>query len=290
MRFSCSKERVSWIFELARVWIKSDLCTDVTVTCLSSQDVDRKVDFKCHKLMLLPLLSHNCPIHCVNFEDVDSIILPDISPEFFTQYLNYVYGLEQTSLDFSQILHPSVGVESLLANGFTSVKVKVEHDDYYDDDDYVDNCDRGNNGVGVEDRKNMTLEVNHKSIEIKLQKRSREDSDDEDQDYKPQIKKANTSTSKPRPIQDITCFSQDCDLKFTRTDKYKKHFLQCHPHEEYIAPTKRDPKLPTCRKCDLTFPDLRSVKRHRKKVHEKRPGRVFACDVCDKKKPHPLFI
>ena len=286
MKFNCLKERVTWIHQLAQTWIKSDICTDVTVTCFSSpEDDERKLDFKCHKLMLLPLITQNCPLNCVNYEDIDHIILPDITPQFFNQYLNYVYGLEQTSLDFSQFLQPNINVEALLlANGFPSVKVKVEHDDYYDEDEFVDQYDKGSNG---DDRNNLSsgsLDIK-RNVEIKVQKRQRDEDSDGDQDYKPQIKKPNATGPKPRPLQDITCFSSLCSLKFTRTDKYKKHFLECHPDEEYIAPSKRDPKLPTCRKCNITFPDLRSVKRHRKKVHQKRydRGRIFACDVCDQK-------
>ena len=194
MKFNCLKERVTWIHQLAQTWIKSDICTDVTVTCFSSpEDDERKLDFKCHKLMLLPLITQNCPLNCVNYEDIDHIILPDITPQFFNQYLNYVYGLEQTSLDFSQFLQPNINVEALLlANGFPSVKVKVEHDDYYDEDEFVDQYDKGSNG---DDRNNLSsgsLDIK-RNVEIKVQKRQRDEDSDGDQDYKPQIKKPNAT-------------------------------------------------------------------------------------------------
>ena len=99
------KERLFWIYELAQTWYTSGQCSDVILTCLDDQE--RRVDFSCHKLMVLPLLSKYCSIKCLDYEDIEQVILTDLTPNLLKQYLNYIYGFDISNLDVSGIFNSS---------------------------------------------------------------------------------------------------------------------------------------------------------------------------------------
>ena len=130
-----SSERVSCIYQTAQTWMKSGICTDVTVTCLDEKD--KKVDFKCHKLMIFPILTQYCPMTSVECEDIEQVILTDVAPDFFKQFLNYVYGLENSNQDFSAFFSQNEVAEPLESN----IIVKMEHED--DDEDIDDQLKDG---------------------------------------------------------------------------------------------------------------------------------------------------
>ena len=91
MKFeSYESDRQEWINVLARELMRSGICLDLTVICGAGDD-ERK-SFRCHKILLLSFLKQYCPLECL--EDVEDIILPDMDPQAFKEYLNIEYGLD----------------------------------------------------------------------------------------------------------------------------------------------------------------------------------------------------
>ena len=129
MKFeSDSSDRLSSIYELAKIWFKYGVCCDVTVTCV---DENGKFDFKCHKLMIFPLFSQVYALNSSrNFEDIEHVILPDVKPCSFKQFLHYVYGLENSQPSFSDIFVTNDENSLLLG---TTVKIENEDTDYEGD-------------------------------------------------------------------------------------------------------------------------------------------------------------
>ena len=246
------KERLFWIYELAQTWYSSGQCSDVILTCLDDQE--RRVDFSCHKLMVLPLLSKYCSIKCLDYEDIEQVILTDLTPDLLKQYLNYIYGFDISNLDVSGIFNSSSpSIESNIAN---VIKVKIEEEN--EDDDFVAKCDEEISN----DRKLVT-----KVPILKLEKRKIETESDDD--FMPPVKKKKKKGQKKKQRLSATCYIPSCGETFPRIDYFKAHFLKCHPDVEYSPPV-RPKKLPTCRKCDLTFPTQYDAKKHWSQNHEIR--------------------
>ena len=70
-------------------------------------------------------------------EDIEQVILTDVDPDFFKQFLNYVYGLENSNQDFSAFFSQNEVAEPLESN----IIVKMEHED--DDEDIDDQLKDG---------------------------------------------------------------------------------------------------------------------------------------------------
>ena len=103
MKFEAlSPERVT---STDQTWMNSCLSPDVTVICLEDDDMT-KVEFRCHKLMIIPLISQYCPINSINNEEIEQVMMPNLTPSFFKQYLNHVYGGLEKSKNFSYIRLP----------------------------------------------------------------------------------------------------------------------------------------------------------------------------------------
>ena len=133
--------------------IKSGTCSDITVTCVDEKD--NKVDFKCHKLIIFPFLSQSCLLTSDEYEDIEHMILPDVSPNYFKKFLNYTFRkLEYSNEDYFAFFSSKHVVVSQAAN------VKVN------DDDGGGGGNQGVAGEGVglvgEDLQNQSKLVNKK--------------------------------------------------------------------------------------------------------------------------------
>ena len=99
------------IYETAETWIKSGKRSDITVTCLD--DKDNIVDFKLHKLIIFPFLTQSCLLTGDDYDDVEHVILPDVSSDYFKKFLNDTSRkLENSNKDFFDFFSPKHVVES----------------------------------------------------------------------------------------------------------------------------------------------------------------------------------
>ena len=111
------------VYETAETWIKSGKRSDITVTCLD--DKDNIVDFKCHKLIIFPFLTQSCLSMGDDYDDVEHVILPDVSSDYFKKFLNDTSRkLENSNKDFFDFFSPKHVVESPAAK----VELKIECD------------------------------------------------------------------------------------------------------------------------------------------------------------------
>ena len=70
------KEREGWIYELAQTWLETGHCCDVIVTCYDQDGAQSQ--FRCHKVLILPLLNQHCPAKLC--EEAEQVLLPDVTP------------------------------------------------------------------------------------------------------------------------------------------------------------------------------------------------------------------
>ena len=104
------------IYETAETWIKSGKRSDITVTCLD--DKDNIVDFKLHKLIIFPFLTQSCLLTGDDYDDVEHVILPDVSSDYFKKFLNDTSRkLENSNKDFFDFFSPKHVVESPAGEG-----------------------------------------------------------------------------------------------------------------------------------------------------------------------------
>ena len=96
--------------------IKSGTCSDITVTCLD--DKDNIVDFKLHKLIIFPFLTQSCLLTGDDYDDVEHVILPDVSSDYFKKFLKDTSRkLENSNKDFFDFFSPKHVVESPAGEG-----------------------------------------------------------------------------------------------------------------------------------------------------------------------------
>ena len=111
-------------YKIAQTWIKSATSSDITVTCLDEKE--NKVDFKSHKLMIFPFLTQSCLLTSDDYEDIDQVILPDVSPHYFNKFLNSTYKkLEDSNEDYFAFFSSKHVVVSPAA----TADVKMNEDD-----------------------------------------------------------------------------------------------------------------------------------------------------------------
>ena len=130
MKFeSYESDRHKWVNDLAREWMRSGICLDLTVTC-GAGDAERK-SFQCHKILLLSFLKQYCPLECL--EDVEEVLLPDTDPLVFEEYLKIEYGLDT---DISHTGSSSIPVKVKLEEDNRDEEDfgNLDEDDYYEED------------------------------------------------------------------------------------------------------------------------------------------------------------
>ena len=273
MKFEAlSPERVT---STDQTWMNSCLSPDVTVICLEDDDMT-KVEFRCHKLMIIPLISQYCPINSINNEEIEQVMMPNLTPSFFKQYLNHVYGGLEKSKNFSYIPLPPHSDNPNLINVKNDTGKEVTTREYIEEDLVNEDLkceidDDTGNDVTTKDG-NILNDLVDEELKCKIDK-----TDAEDIDSKPlETKKPNMM----RKRRNIVCPVATCCLVFARNDNFKTHFLKKHPEKEYIVPKMFQPrKLPNCKKCDVTFPSRKEERRHYSQKHTLKKG-SFACEYC----------
>ena len=86
MKFeSHQSDLVTLVLQIAREWLRLGVLCDLTVICGGAK-VEKS--FQCHKILLWlkQFCSSSCPA------EAEVVILPDIDPQEFQNYLNPAYG------------------------------------------------------------------------------------------------------------------------------------------------------------------------------------------------------
>ena len=277
------KEREGWIYEVAQSWLETGHCCDVTVTCYDQDGV--KSQFRCHKVLILPLLTQHCPHNLI--EEAEQVLLPDVTPAEFRHFLSLAYGLQDASK-----------VQGAIAGLLNGVKIKVE-DDYCFDEDLEDLDESDLVGHTEDDHVKIPLLPDCKEEAL-----SKEDVKQNlnDPDFVTGTKKKTQNS--PRKIHNITC--QECDKLFGRLDHFRKHMRRVHPGVDYEVPTstKRSPGVQNkdyrCDHCGKVFKKGDHLKRHINGVHlgikrgKDSSKEIKQCEMCglklrkDKLKAHMI--
>ena len=242
MKFeSYESDRQKWVNSLAKEWLRLEICLDLTVVC-GAGDEERR-SFQCHKIILLSFLKQFCPIECL--VDVEEVILPDMDPQVFEEYLKIEYGFINGDL-------PDASFAPALPDVNDPLKLKVEEDEC-DEEDIgkldEDEYDFKEGDVGSLDDEFDTKEDDVKSICF--------------------TKGENvTSPSAIVPLQCRICYKV---YNVRHSYSFKLHFYKMHPDELYYKPKKlrmidKLEKYP-CRECGIIFGSFEKQSDHLITVH-----------------------
>ena len=129
--------RTDWVMTLTQKWLQNDKHLDITVFCLKDGVKRTFESFKCHKLVILPYLRSICS-NIAELEDLETIILPSVSPkEFQRKCFNIYYAnATETLKKQEQNLDP------------------LQDSEYVFEDDFNDNKDDSVAQENVSDKQN----------------------------------------------------------------------------------------------------------------------------------------
>jgi len=117
------KNKVSEVFMLAQYWYENDINCDVTIRC---SDLHFS-EFRCHRLIIRDLINYEYGTDLYELDDVDQLIIPDLTSKQLQAYIRVLYGFEEESYDIS------IKTEQQDFN----VKVKIEEvDEEYIGEDF----------------------------------------------------------------------------------------------------------------------------------------------------------
>jgi len=112
------------VFSLAQYWYENDINCDVSIRCFDQY----QSEFRCHRIIIRDLINYEYATDLYQLEDVDQLIIPDLTSKQLQAYIRVLYGFDERLKD--ETFDISIKTEQQDVN----VKVKIEEEEFVEDD------------------------------------------------------------------------------------------------------------------------------------------------------------